>query len=178
MSIGFPKRSKQSRKRARQKAERDAWREAERQRPPEPKPKPETPAQQLAGYFGGDPVLGAVLGAIARIRESKCERPVALERRLDELAARTQEIEQGDAGPAHDLPPLRESRRAQPTDTSELRREDNMSCSTCHFAKPTTEIDGALVCRRYPPVPLPGYGFGQWPVVRHTSWCGEWAVRS
>lgn len=107
MSIGFPKRSKQSRKRARQKAERDAWR-----------------------------------------------------------------------GPAHDLPPLRESRRAQPTDTSELRREDNMSCSTCHFAKPTTEIDGALVCRRYPPVPLPGYGFGQWPVVRHTSWCGEWAVRS
>ena len=70
MSIGFPKRSKQSRKRARKRAERAA-----RVRPPPPSPPVREPApvSPVQDVFGGDPVLGAVLAALHRIRARKAE---------------------------------------------------------------------------------------------------------
>lgn len=69
MSIGFKRPTKKSRKRARQRAERKA-----RVRPPPPSPPVREPAPAVnPSAFGGDPVLGAVLGALHRIRQRKGE---------------------------------------------------------------------------------------------------------
>lgn len=85
---GFPKQSKRSKQRARQKAEREAYRNRPLPvSPPRPAPPPPDPQAIIAealeasenaspplhvGY-GGDPVLGAVLGALHAIRQRKKE---------------------------------------------------------------------------------------------------------
>lgn len=48
------------------------------------------------------------------------------------------------------------------------------TCASCRFARPNRDFEDAHSCQRNPPVHDGNYAYGQWPVVRPWSWCGEW----